>query len=290
MRNPFYSIELLREGRNNRLAMMLIFYDAILALVSIIFLLVDTTSYQGSYAGSDIYRTQFFIVSLLQVAAVFLITPFLVWAYFFQDREAGTLERFSIIPGFFSRYVWSKYLLVLSVYTLLFLSSVPILSIFCVFGGIGIKEMVRLFIMLLLFAMWAGAISVFSFSAFRKALSAFTANVVIMGAFFLGTYGVVELISSIASLSENVAMLSSGLAFLCLAFMALNPISFGMGYYVAITGNNGYVTDYCAHVGIDNFSSLFIFFFYKTAGVLCILTAILFILLACSRIRHARRG
>ena len=49
MLNPLMKIEFLREGRGARLPLMIIFYNAILALVTIMIMLVNSQSYMEGY-------------------------------------------------------------------------------------------------------------------------------------------------------------------------------------------------------------------------------------------------
>ena len=46
MLNPFLKVEWLKEGRNVRLPMMLIFYNAILAFITILFMFFNAESFQ----------------------------------------------------------------------------------------------------------------------------------------------------------------------------------------------------------------------------------------------------
>ena len=49
MWNPFLKVEWLKEGRNIRLPMMLIFYNAILAFITILFMFFNAESFQEGY-------------------------------------------------------------------------------------------------------------------------------------------------------------------------------------------------------------------------------------------------
>ena len=46
MWNPFLKVEWLKEGRNIRLPMMLIFYNAILAFITILFMFFNAESFR----------------------------------------------------------------------------------------------------------------------------------------------------------------------------------------------------------------------------------------------------
>ena len=72
MLNPFLKAEWLREGRNIRLPMMIIFYNAILAFVMILFMVFNEESFQkGYYYNNSSYVYEFLIISSIQLLAVF---------------------------------------------------------------------------------------------------------------------------------------------------------------------------------------------------------------------------
>ena len=65
MWNPFLKVEWLKEGRNIRLPMMLIFYNAILAFITILFMFFNAESFQEGYSyDTSAYLYQFLIVSI----------------------------------------------------------------------------------------------------------------------------------------------------------------------------------------------------------------------------------
>ncbi len=289
MRHPILFSDMLREGRNLRMAMMIIFYDAILAFVTILFLLFNTESYEGNLYSYSPYRTQFFMISLIQILAIFIIIPFLVESCFSRDRESHVTDQFVTIPNFAEEYIVSKFVLVFLEYEMINFSSLPILTMYCSYGSIGWREILRLMIMLTLFTFWAASVSVFSFSVISRSVQAISVNVLILSAFFLGTLMSVELIRSSSSLAGNYVQTTPLTNTLSLFFMAVNPISSGIGYYVNITGNNEIVSSYCSHLGIDNTSSLFIFFYYKLAALACLITGLAFLGLAILKMRRERK-
>ena len=73
MWNPLLKIEFLREGRGARLSMMVVFYNAILALITIMIMLVNAQSYsEGYYYEPSTSRFQFIIITTIQKLATFI--------------------------------------------------------------------------------------------------------------------------------------------------------------------------------------------------------------------------
>ena len=64
MLNPFLKVEWLKEGRNVRLPMIIIFYNAILAFITILFMFFNAESLQEGYSyNTSSYLYQFLIIS-----------------------------------------------------------------------------------------------------------------------------------------------------------------------------------------------------------------------------------
>ena len=95
MINPFLKTEWLREGRNIRLPLMIIFYIAIMAFIMILFMVFNEESFQqGYYYDTTTYQYQFLIISTFQIITVLLLTPFTVSRLFIVDKEKNMLEQF----------------------------------------------------------------------------------------------------------------------------------------------------------------------------------------------------
>ena len=98
MWNPFLKVEWLKEGRNIRLPMMLIFYNAILAFITILFMFFNAESFQEGYSyDTSAYLYQFLIISTIQIGMIFVLMPFSVWGFYSTDREKHMLEEFVMI-------------------------------------------------------------------------------------------------------------------------------------------------------------------------------------------------
>ena len=100
MLNPFLKVEWLKEGRNVRLPMIIIFYNAILAFITILFMFFNAESLQEGYSyNTSSYLYQFLIISTFQIGMIFVLMPFSVWGFYATDREKHMLEEFAMIPG-----------------------------------------------------------------------------------------------------------------------------------------------------------------------------------------------
>ena len=281
MRNPFLKINMLIEGRNLRLPLTILFYNAILSFVMLIFLFLNTETLQeGFYYDTSSYLHQFLIISSIQFGTVFLMVPFYVSGLYVSDREKYMLEQFSMIPGVNFQFVTAKILLVMMTNGLMFLSSVPVIGLACIYTGLGWQKIIRLGLMVLLFSFWVGAVSIFFYSISNRLVWSFAGTVTAEFLFLIGSLLLVEFLRNGSLLLSGADTIPEGVSYLCLFLILLNPLASYMGYYGNITGDNGLILYYCSHFGIDASGSWFSLLFYKLAGLACILTGIVFLGLA----------
>lgn len=284
MRNPFIKIYMLLEGRNLRLPLTIIFYNAILSFVMIIFLVFNAETFkEGLYYGNSSYLHQFLIISSIQIGTVFLLMPFYVSGLFVSDREKNMLEQFAMIPGTNRQFVEARIILILMTNILLFLSGFPVAGLACIYTGLGWKKLIRLALMILLFAFWSGSISIFFYSISNRPVWSFAATLTAHLIFMLGTIALIELFCNGAVLFTGGKGIPAELSSICLFLLALNPLSSYMGFYGNITGDNGLILFYCSHFGIDASGSTFSLLFYKLSAIAIIITGIIFLALAARR-------
>ena len=281
MRNPFLKIHLLIEGRNIRLPLTIIFYNAILAFIMILFLVFNAETYQeGYYYDTFSYLQQFLLLSSIQIAAVFLLMPFFVSGLYVSDRENCMIEQFAMIPRVNRQFVQAKISLVLLTNGLLFLSGIPIIGLACVYTGLSWLKLIRLGLMVLLFSFWSGAVAVFFYSVYTRLVWSFAGTLFAQLAFLVGTIIVIELFRNGALVLSKDSMIPAEVSWICLFLLAMNPLSAFMGYYGNITGDNELVSIYCSHFGVDASGRLFSLLFYKVSCLACILTGVIFLALA----------
>ena len=281
MINPFFKAEWLREGRNIRLPLMIIFYNAIMAFIMILFMVFNEESFQkGYYYDTSTYQYQFLIISTFQIAAIFFLLPFSASRLFGPDKEKHMLEQFDMIPGISVQYVTAKILMILAVNMLLFVSGLPIATLSCIYTGISGTKLLRLGAMILLYAFWGGSIAIFFYSICSKAVWAFTGTLFAQLMFSIGTLVLAEMLRNSALLFSDTGKLPEQISALCLCLLVLNPLSSYMGYYGNLTGDIGIFSNLCSYLGIDTFRKIFIFLFYKVSSLVCVLVGILFLALS----------
>lgn len=291
MLNPFLKTEWLKEGRNIRLPLMILFYNAILAFVMILFMVLNEESFQrGYYYNNSSYLYEFLIISSIQLIAVFLMMPFSVSRLFLADKENNMLDQFAMIPGISKQYIQAKILLVLSLNGVIFLSGLPILALACIYTGVSWMIIVRLGIMVMVYSFWSGAIAIFFFSLYSKIIWGFVGTIFGQMMFGIGTIMAAELLRNGMMLVNTGNEIPASVSNLCLILLLLNPISSYMGYFGKLTGDTGLVSAFCNYMGIDASRKLFSFLFYKAASLMCILVGIAFLVLSIWHMEKKRKN
>ena len=238
-------------------------------------------SFQEGYSyDTSAYLYQFLIISTIQIGMIFVLMPFSVWGFYSTDREKHMLEEFVMIPGSSKQFIIARVSVIIAVYMMLFISSLPIISLSCIYSGLPWRKIIRLGIMLFICTFWSASVSIFSFSYCKKGIWAFAQNTVIEAVFILGTILGTEIMRTISisvSGMDNLAPITTSL---CLLLSLINPLAAYMGYYGNITGDSGLMNLYCGRIGIDSSTQAFSFLFYKAASIMCILMGIAFLALA----------
>ena len=289
MINPLLRAEWLREGRGNRLALTIIFYNAVLALITILFMIFNTESFhEGYYFDPAVYRFQFFIISAIQIGLVILFMPFTVWSMFVKDNDEEMVRRYKVIPGFSWKYVTAKIGIIMSISALLYFSSLPVLSLSCIYSGVSWTEILRLGIMVLFFSFWSGSITVYAFVRWQNGIRGFSMNAFFYFFFFVGTLFLSELIHSLTSLSQGTEAVSDSSG-LCMILAGMNPLVCIAGYLANLTGDNSIMNAFCSHVGFDNSGKMFPMFYYKLSGLLGVIIAVIFLYRAVAHLERESR-
>lgn len=273
--------ELLKGARSSWLPMVIIFYDAILAFVTILMMYFGAESFQeGYYYNTSPYLHQFLIVSSIQLIAVILIVPVTVEITCNSDRVRYLPEQFALIPGVMPRYVLAKIADAVLVSFLIFISGLPITFLSCIYSDVSWLKIIRLAFMVLLFSFWSGTITILFHCVWKRSGGTAIASIFFQFLFIMGSVGLISLIGKYYTTSAVTHTIPSILSNFCILLMMMNPLCSYMGYYGNLTGNIGLMSRLCGQVGIDASGALFSLLFYKGSAVLLGLCGGIFLLLA----------
>ena len=270
---------MLKEGRSIRLPILMIFYNSILAFVTILFLFFNNESTQAGYLSNHAgFLVQFLIISSLQILTVFILMPFAV--SYMEDTDREVSEQFMMIPGVARYQIIAKINVLVLTNLLIFLSSLPIITLSCIYSGISLMKIGRLFGVITLFSFWGGSIALFHYSISRRPLFAFAGTIF---TYFMMSVGILLFLEIIrgASLSlSGQGELASWVTGLCLVVNLFNPVVVYVGYFENLSGNVPIITSYFGNFGIDVTSRTFSYLYFKLAILACVLVGIIFLSLS----------
>ena len=133
--------------------------------------------------------------------------------------------------------------------------------------------------MILLYAFWSGAMSIFFYTVCRKSVGAFAATLFTQLMFILGTLVLAEIFrngSLMMNGSGRIARRWWGLP----SLPAAEPAVCIYGFLWKRDRRYQHFRYFCSHLGIDTSNKWFILLFYKVSSLICILVGILFLVLS----------
>ena len=212
-------------------------------------------------AKEILISTGFVLISLVALIAFFDLVG--------QAKNIGNRYDFSI----------ALFLTVLKLPSLLS-QFLPVSALSCIYTGISGIKLFRLGAMILLYAFWSGAMSIFFYTVCRKSVGAFAATLFTQLMFILGTLVLAEIFRNGSLMMNGSGRIAPEVVGLCLLCLLLNPLSAYMGFYGSVTGDISIFGTFCSHLGIDTSNKWFILLFYKVSSLICILVGILFLVLS----------
>ena len=171
MMNPILSKELRLGSRSIRLPLSVMFYDIVLAIVAVISIFV--ASYAGGINGGVDFSGFLYIYPIIgwtQMGIMLLIVPILTAGSISGEREKQTLEIMLTTPKKPLSIVWGKLLAALSNYMIFIISSVPIMAIAFVLGGLNWFALLGYILMMVVIGIYIGSVGVFCSCAFKKTI------------------------------------------------------------------------------------------------------------------------
>jgi len=164
--NPVLLKELEVKMRSSKAVFLIGGYNLVLGLLTMFIMKLTMSGNMGRADQSNIFTTYIFMV-IVQFCLIGLIAPALTAGAISGEREKQTLDilmsttlrPISIITG--------KLFASLSHIILLVVSSIPIFSVIFLYGIIGSKELIQVFIYYIITAITLGSIGIF-FSTFIK--------------------------------------------------------------------------------------------------------------------------
>lgn len=171
MLNPILKKELRLGSRSIRLPLSVMFYDIVLAIVAVIAILIAALA-GSSEGGVDFsgFLYIFQVIGWIQLGITLLIVPILTAGAISGEREKQTLEIMLTTPEKPLSIIWGKLMASLSNYLIFIISSVPIMAIAFVLGGLNWFALLGYIFMMIVVAIFVGSLGIFCSSAFKKTI------------------------------------------------------------------------------------------------------------------------
>ena len=192
--NPILRKELRLGSRSIKIPLALMFYNIVLALIAVVMIfsvnavggISGAFSSNGDAIDFSGFLYIFQVIGWTQLGITLLIVPILSAGSISGEREKQTLEIMLTTPEKPFAIVWGKLLASLSNFIMFIVTSIPIMAISFVLGGLNWFALLGFIAMILVVAILVGSIGVFCSSAFKKTIASIVMTFLIeFGVLFL---------------------------------------------------------------------------------------------------------
>ncbi len=192
--NPIYKREMTVSSRSFRLALALLVFNGILALVAL--LNMYSTMVQVRVTAEIQYKSfldLYIFVAVLEFLMLIFIMPAITAGAVSGERERRTLDLMLSTKMSAAQIVLGKLAASLSTMMVLIISSFPILALVFVYGGVTVRDIGILLVCYGAAALFAGSLGICCSAVFGKTTFSTVAAYGLMGIIVGGTYGINQL-------------------------------------------------------------------------------------------------
>jgi ABC-2 type transport system permease protein len=288
--NPVFAKELRMFERSIKISWIIFIYNLILAIVTlaIFYDMLNTSKFTGSVEYGNMIQI-YIIIAYIQFAMLILIIPGLTAGAISGERERQTLNILLATQMKPWQIIIGKLQSSLSVVLLLSITSIPIVSIVFVFGGIKLIDLALLIILLVVEAIFIGTIGLLFSAAFKKSTTATVLTYATLLFMFLGTYLIVQgayLIEQTKNTGiENAVVDIKGILYLLL----INPIVTFSGLISKQAGSANEILSICNKFGDYN-SNMVVKYWIVISMMIQLVLSSLFIFIAQAKINPLRES
>ena len=212
MTNPGYKREIRVSSRSFRLALVLLIFNGILALVALLNMYSMLTQVRVT---AEIQYSSFLdlylFVAVLEFVMLVFIMPAITAGSISGERERQTLDLMLSTKMTPMQIVMGKLMASMSTMALLIVSSFPILALVFVYGGVTMKDMGMLLLCYGAAALFAGSIGVCCSALFRRSTLSTVVAYAVLGVIVIGTYAVNQLALFFSRMPGGAYLVSAGM-------------------------------------------------------------------------------
>lgn len=218
--NPVFRKELKLGARSAKLPTLLLIYNGILAFITLLvfYSIIESAKWSGIMNHISILLLYVVIIGIEGTLLAFIV-PSLTSGTISGERERQTLDILLSTRMTPLGIITGKLLSSLSTNVLLVISSLPVVSIVFIFGGISLKNIIEIMLYLIFVAVYFGAIGIACSARFKKTVLSTAAAYGSVFGLCIGTAAISVIFELIASLFFSSAAVScKGIVNLILLF------------------------------------------------------------------------
>ncbi len=282
-KNPIWEMELKLKMKNVSVPVIIMLYNAFFSLISIVSLISfsDLSDVGWDNAFLDLISV-FLILGILQYVFILFLAPVCTASAIAGERERGTLDLLLASPMRPVQIILGKLTANVFIILLFSISSMPILSVGFIFGGVGIKELLFFFFILFLIAFYCSSIGIYCSCKVSKKIIAFFLTGLIEFFFTVGNLYIIFFL-------ENMKVFTKIAGYLLL----INPFILIVWMYDELTSGNNMMYLLGQFFETEQSSPLYFILvklFLPACVFVQILMGIMFIHLSVRCIERAREG
>jgi len=184
--NPVLLKELKVKMRSWKAAILIGVYNLVLLLLTIFIMKLTLDNDIGVPTQETILTTYAFLVAA-QFGLITLIAPALTAGAISGEREKQTLDILLSTTLNHGSIITGKLFSSLSQIILLLISSVPVFSIIFLYGGVGLTQLLQVYLFFIVIAITLGSIGIFFSTFIKKSTAANVLTYAVVVFFYLGT-------------------------------------------------------------------------------------------------------
>lgn len=204
--NPVYKNELKMSARSMQLPVLAVIFNSILSVVALIALYGIRQNYINS--GGNPYHSMmilYVVVLTIEVVLLCLFVPSAAGGSIAGERERQTLDILLASRMTVREIVTGKLLSCISMAVLLVVTSIPVLAVTSMYGGMQLGSLYQSAVYVGFFILFAGSIGVFCSCRFKKttyaSISAYGLLVLLLNMVFGGGFGQFSVTASVSDIS-----------------------------------------------------------------------------------------
>jgi len=166
--NPVYKKELKTSVRSARIALTLLAYNGLLALIGLIAFYAVYQNAQYSGMNYQDILVAYTVLIVMEFGLILFVIPAYTASAISGERERQTLEILLTTSMKPIQIIWGKLLSSISTVLLLVISSVPVLSLVFSIGGVSVGDLMKYVLLVIVTAVYAGSFGLLFSVIFKR--------------------------------------------------------------------------------------------------------------------------